>query len=58
MIQDFDGDGDESPTTTTDRSSGTTGSDGIVVGHVDIEDEFTEVRTEGVWWEGFSIPGL
>jgi len=46
-VDDLDGHGDEGPAAGADAGAGAAGADLVVVGHVDVEDEFFRERAEG-----------
>lgn len=58
MIQHLDGSRDVTPALAANRSTRTTRSDLVVIGHVDIKHELTLFRAQGVGLEGFAIAWL
>ena len=57
-VDNLDGGGDEAPASSADIGAGAAGAHGVVVGHVDIEDEFTFLRSEVSRAEEFAVARL
>ena len=57
-VEDADGGGDEAPAAAADVGGGAAGAHGVVVGHVDVEDELAELRAEGGGADGLFVAGL
>ena len=57
-VYDLDGGGDEAPASPADVGAGAAGADGVIVGHVDIEDELALLGGEVAGSEEFTVAGL
>ena len=57
-VDDLYGGGDEAPASSADIGARAAGADGVVVGHIDIEDELAFLGCEVAGAEEFSVAGL
>ena len=58
LVKHLDGRRDETPASSADRSTRATRSNFVVICHINIEHQLSELRTEGVLWYRFTVPWL